>query len=99
MADHITVHVAGGKGVSHYAVRKSLASVSEDDVSKSSPITAGVPEAGIATTDDGNVRLRVAGHSGSFTKTSERALLAALRDGLPESASVSVEAGGYDSDD
>jgi len=87
--------------VSKAAIRAELDTVAEDDISKSSPISAGVPEAGIAVVhEDGDtsVLIRVDGHAGSWSRTSETALRRAVKraDGVHEQVDAS---GGYQPDD
>ena len=82
-------------------IRAELEAIESDDISKSSPITAGVPEAGIALVHengDTSVLIRVEGHSGSWSKTSETALRRAVQraDGVHEQVDAS---GGYQPDD
>jgi hypothetical protein len=79
-------------------IREALSDVSDDDVSESSPITAGVPEAGVVPDSKTSVTLVVSGHDGTWTKTSETALRRAVKsvDGVGELASSE---GGYDPDE
>lgn len=79
-------------------VREALRAVDGEDLSVSSPVSAGVPEAGVSPGDDGSVLVVVEGHDGDFTKTSERALKRALAD-VPFSVDVEVVDGGYEPDD
>lgn len=79
-------------------VREALRSVDGDDLSVSSPVSGGVPEAGVSPGDDGAVVVAVEGHEGDFTKTSERALKSALAD-VPFTVDVEVVDGGYEPDD
>jgi|APHM01.1.fsa_nt_gi hypothetical protein len=77
-------------------VRDQLREVTEGDISQTSPITAGVPEAGVYETDNHTVHVRVEGHDGQWTLTSERAVCRALEEIHPE-VEVSVVEGGYES--
>lgn len=100
---HVTAEHDGS--VSNAAVRDALSGL---DVSESSPITADASQVGISHSteadgegDDGevhhHVELHVSGHDGEWTKTSQEALLDALKDldGV-DVESVSVE-GGHES--
>jgi hypothetical protein len=79
-------------------IREALSDVSGDGVSESSPITAGVPEAGIVPDSKTSVTLVVSGHDGTWTKTSETALRRAVKsvDGVDE---LESSEGGYDPDE
>lgn len=98
MADHITIEAETRDGpVPYSAVREAMASLSDDDVSKTSPVTPGGSEVGV--TGGENVEIRVEGHSGEFTKTTEEALVAAV-EAIEGTHNVRVTQGGYtDSDD
>lgn len=97
---HVTADHDGS--VSNAALRERFSGL---DVSESSPITADASQVGIVlsteTDDDGevnhHVELHVSGHDGDWTKTSQEALLDALKDldGV-DVESVSVE-GGHES--
>jgi len=98
MADHITIEAETQDGpVPYSAVREAMASLSDDDVSKTSPVTPGGSEVGV--TGGENVEIHVEGHSGEFTKTTEEALVAAV-EAIEGTHNVRVTQGGYtDGDD
>lgn len=59
------------------AVRGALASLTDDDLSVSSPVTGGVKEAAITTDRTGEtptLSIIVDGHDGDWTQTSEQAI-------------------------
>lgn len=59
------------------AVQGALASLDDGDLSKGSPVTGGCREVGVGTVEaDGprDIVLRVEGHDGDWTKTSEEAI-------------------------
>lgn len=94
MAQKLHHEYEASGGVTRQAIRQALAGLTDDDLSNSSPVTPGVPEAGIEIAD-GTVHLRVQGHDGDWTKTSEQAVISAIEDadgveGLAESE------GGYE---
>lgn len=89
-------------GASRRAVRAALGGLTDDDLSASSPISAGGREAAVVVSD-GTAVVRVIGHDGDWTKKSTQAVLDAVEavDGVE---SVSDVEGGYepaesDSDD
>lgn len=64
------------------AVRRALDALEDSDVSKSSPVSGGASELAVTTGEhDGErvVIVREEGHEGEWTKTSERALKAAVK--------------------
>lgn len=82
MADDLYHRYSTSAPVTSAHVRTELQHVTDDDVSKSSPIMGGVPEAGVAIGGDGEdqtVVVRVEGHAGEWTKTSEQALRRAVK--------------------
>lgn len=95
---HVELHFADGESPDYGDIRQALSELTEDDVSVSSPISAGAPEAGVSV--DGRVaHVRVAGHDGDWTKTSEEAIVSALR-GVPgDHGDPSVVGGGYEPDE
>jgi len=100
MVDHIHIEVSPAEEIQAGELtpghlRAALETVSEDDVSASSPVSEHVPEAGTSVDAGGSGHVRVEGHGGDFTRTSERALLTALRD-HGAIADAEVVAGGYD---
>lgn len=99
MAGHIHVRVPlkDGAATTRSDVQDQLDTITDDDVSNSSPVSSGVPEASIVV-GDGAAHVRVEGHDGDFTKTSERALLSALGDVDGAAGSADVAAGGYETD-
>jgi hypothetical protein len=80
--------------VTHGMVRRALGEVEKDDISQSSPITAGVPEAGIVITQD-TVIVTVEGHEGDWTKTSETALRRAVKS-VDDVEALEESEGGYE---
>lgn len=80
--------------VSMADVRAALESLSDDDVSVSSPISPGAAGVGTAL-DEGDVVIRVEGQGGDWTKTSEDALRRAVSGVNGVSGLVESE-GGYD---
>ena len=82
-------------GASRRDVRAALGGLTDDDLSASSPISAGGREAAVVV--DGDVAVvKVAGHDGDWTKKSTQAVLDAVEavDGIE---SVSHVEGGYES--
>lgn len=80
--------------VSSAAVRAAIGSLTNDDVSNSSPISAGGGEVG--TSFDGDVLVvRVAGHGGDWTKTSEEALRKKIQS-VPGVGDIESSDGGYE---
>jgi hypothetical protein len=99
MASHIEVTADVDDSFERAALCEELSALTDDDVSQSSPITAGAPEAGIAHNRvESVVTVRVEGHGGDWTKTSMDALTTAVRrvDGVLD---VSVTDGGYDAEE
>lgn len=82
--------------VSRSDVRDALSGLTDDDITESSPITAGAAEVGVETRD-GTVIVRVSGHEGEWSKTSETALRRAVVgvDGVDE---LTDSDGGYETD-
>jgi len=78
-------------------VREALSNLTDDDVSVSSPISAGGTEAAVVVDGD-TIEVRVEGHEGDWTLTSQNGVIAAVEavDGVEECTSVQ---GGYDPDD
>ena len=96
MASHIEVTADVSERFDPAQLRAAISSLTEDDLSQSSPITAGGDEVGVAyNAAESAVVCRVNGHAGSWTKTSEDALTAAVG-GVHGVQSVSVTAGGYE---
>jgi hypothetical protein len=96
MASHIEVTADVDDSFERAALREELSALTDDDVSQSSPISEGAPEAGIAhNRAESVVTVRVEGHGGSWTKTSMDALRTAVGrvDGVLD---ASVTDGGYD---
>ena len=81
--------------VSKQAIRSALGALADDDLSASSPISAGGREAAVVVSD-GTAVVRVIGHDGDWTKKSTQAVLDAVEavDGIE---SVSDVEGGYES--
>lgn len=88
-------------GVTSRDVRAALEQLTDDDVSQSSPISGGAPEAAtVLTGSDGEsvIGVRVEGHDGEWTKTSERALKSAVKsvEGVTE---LVLSEGGYETEE
>ena len=81
--------------VSKRAIRSALGALTDDDLSASSPISAGGREAAVVAGDETAV-VRVIGHDGDWTKKSTQAVLDAVEavDGIE---GVSDVEGGYGS--
>lgn len=81
-------------------IRAQLDALSEDDISVSSPISAGGRKVAIGTidTDEWTVTVRVEGHDGDWTKTSEEALRKAVQRATGVGDLIDAD-GGYDPDD
>ena len=82
------------------AVREALNNLTDDDISSSSPITAGASEASVGVErndDEAVVTVYVDGHSGGWTKKSEEGVRKAVEgvDGVVELADAE---GGYETD-
>lgn len=75
-------------------VRDAVSSLTEDDITNTSPITAGGSEVGIEV-DGTALHVRVEGHEGDWSKTSEDALRRAVEgvDGVEE---LTTAEGGYE---
>ena len=82
---------------SYTDVRAALSSLTDDDVSVSSPISAGGNEAAVVDNGD-TVEVRIDGHDGSWTLTSQEGVIDAVEaaDGVEKCVSVD---GGYEPDD
>lgn len=92
---HLCVPLIDDHSLDRQTVRSALDTIEADDLSQKSPVSVGVPEAGIEIGDD-EVTVRIEGHSGDFSKTSEQALTSALA-GLHDAAGEpEVVDGGYD---
>jgi len=98
MAPHITITADHDGSLDNEALRDALADL---DVSESSPVNAGGNEVGTShTTDTVTVTAGGANADGDFTKTSQDALVDALKNlDAVDAESVSVDAGGYTPDD
>jgi hypothetical protein len=94
MASHIHIEVSGP--VSEEEVRDQLRQITEDSISQSSPITAGVPEAGVYGGTDSTVHVRVQGHSGDWTRTSQTEMCETIRSVHPD-VDTAVVSGGFES--
>lgn len=98
MAQHLTHRFAVADGVGRADIAAALESVTGDDLTEKSPVTAGVPEAAITliTEQAGKyVEVRVEGHDGEWSKTSMDAIRSAVLsvDGVRERVATR---GGYD---
>jgi len=97
MAQDIHLTFDAEDGVEYSDVMDAAHELTEDDISEKSPVSAGAPEVGVEfSEDDGRVlHVRVEGHSGDWSKTSQNALIGAVEsvDGVENG---SVESGGYD---
>jgi len=87
-------------GVEQRAVRAALTELTDEDVSVSSPISAGADEVSVQMDYDGDsdvLVLHVEGHGGEWTKTSEQTLRRAVEEveGVGE---LVYSEGGYESD-
>jgi len=100
MASKITIKVTptDRESIPVGAVRRHVRMVREEDLSVSSPVSDGAPEAGVRSADDGSVLVVVDGHEGEFTKTSQDALLSAATN-IPYNAEGEVIEGGYETED
>jgi hypothetical protein len=103
MAQELLHQYAASESVSYGDVRSALRAIEDDDVSKNSPISEGASEVGLTVEEaDGDhsalVTVRVEGHEGEWTKTSERALKSAVQsvEGVGE---LVEKSGGYDGGD
>lgn len=78
-------------------VRSSLRGLSDDELTKTSPVTEGGSELAVVVTG-GSVTVREEGHDGEWSKTSETAVRRAVQsvDGVGELVS---QTGGYAADD
>lgn len=82
-------------------VRGALAEIGEDDVSVSSPVSAGAPEVSVGfeyEDGDGYLEVTVEGHEGDWTKTSEQAVQSAVQSADGVGDLVESE-GGYEADE
>lgn len=89
-------------GVSYSDVRAAVRSLSDDDLSVGSPISGGGEEVGIDLTGEGSdpggiLHIRVEGHDGEWTKTSEKALSRTIRS-VNGVGKVIESQGGYEGD-
>lgn len=103
MAQNLYHQYAIATSVGYSDVRGALDKLTDDDVSQSSPLTAGGSEVGIELTGEGEdpggiLHVRVEGHEGEWTKTSEDSLRRAVQsvEGVGELLSST---GGYEQDD
>lgn len=81
MASRLYHEYAVDGEVEQSEVRAALTEMAEDDVSVTSPITAGANEVSVQTDSDGDtdlVVLHVMGHGGDWTQTSEQAVRRAV---------------------
>jgi hypothetical protein len=79
------------------AVMGALSSLTDDDLSVGSPVTGGCNEVGVAKVQEDEERfivLRVEGHSGDWTKTSEDAIRRRV-EGIDGIAGLVESEGGY----
>jgi hypothetical protein len=100
MASDLLHKYSAHPDIDQSAVRDALNDLTDDDISVSSPITAGAPEAsvGVERGDDmAVVEVTVSGHSGDWSKTSEQAVTDAVEavEGVVERADAE---GGYEPD-
>lgn len=96
MAQNLEHKYATPGSVQRRRVREELEQLTDDDVSVSSPITGGAEEVAIVTPgpDSDYLVVRVENHDGDWTKTSEKALEAAVLR-APGVESVEERKGGY----
>lgn len=84
-------------GASKRDIRSALEGLADDDLSASSPISAGGREAAVVV--DGDVAfVKVVGHDGDWTKKSTAAVTGAVED-VAGVVSVAEVEGGYESPD
>lgn len=96
MTADIEIAVDASSTVTRQDIRSALDALTEDDISETSPVTAGCPEAVAVNVEDG-LLVRCEGHDGDWTRTSERAVLRALK-GASGVEDASVVDGGYESE-
>jgi hypothetical protein len=94
MASELRITFGADESVSTAAVRDALDALTEDDISKSSPISEGAPEAATIN-GDGTVGVAIEGYEGDWTRTSEDALKAAVG-GVEGVGDVTSIEGGYE---
>lgn len=96
MASRLYHRYSTERGVQKPAVRNALSLLTNDDVSVGSPISAGASEVAIVI-EDGDVVVRVEGHEGEWTQTSEAAVQSAVEavDGVNE---LVESKGGFETD-
>lgn len=100
MAQNLYHEYTASGDVTRPAVREALDGLTDDDISGSSPITAGAEEAAVAVqrTGEGSaVIVNVEGHGGEWTRMSEDAVMDAVQsvEGVGELADSE---GGYESE-
>lgn len=97
MGEYLRHEYEAESGVSKAAVRDALSALSEDDVSSSSPVSAGGQELAVDDTGDGALAVICEGHGGDWTKTSEEAVRVAVQsvDGVGD---LVGSEGGYDAE-
>lgn len=97
MASHIHVTASISDEVTEAEVYEALRTIGNDQLSKKSPVTAQLREASVATGED-CLDLRVQGHDGEWSKTTQETITRTLAgiDGV-DAHSVEVTSGGYDS--
>lgn len=98
MGSYLYHRYATDGSVSAADVRSALNELTDDDLSVSSPVSAGVDEAGTGVETVGGgvfVTVTVDGHDGDWTKTSEQAIKSAVEsvEGVHE---LAESEGGYD---
>lgn len=96
MASRLYHRYSTERGVQKPAVRNALSLLTNDDVSVGSPISAGASEVAIVI-EDGDVVVRVEGHDGDWTRTSEETLRKVIEgvDGVNE---LVESKGGFETD-
>jgi hypothetical protein len=94
MADTLEVVLSVPEELPTSALRDAVASLTDDDLSVRSPVTAGAEEVGVGRTSPGEAVLRVEGHGGRFTKTSQQAVVEAA-ESAHEAVTAETVNGGY----
>jgi hypothetical protein len=98
MASDLYHRYATDSPVNGVDVRRALSELTEDDLSNKSPITPSATNVAVSPSsanEDGAVVVRVRGHGGEWSKTSETALRRAVKsvDGITE---LVEKDGGYE---
>lgn len=99
MASHIHVTASIAEDVTEANVYSALRQVGREQLSQKSPVSAQLREASVVTHEE-TLILRVEGHDGEWSRTSQDTITDTLAgiDGV-EAESVEVISGGYEQDD